>query len=62
MIIIIKYSLSLSLSFFSQFGHKFNPVYKTFCTNFEQQRGYIKSLEKIPIYHDYLRVSATTTH
>ncbi|XP_019856097.1 PREDICTED: uncharacterized protein LOC100634507 [Amphimedon queenslandica] len=41
---------------FSMFGHKFNPVYKTFCTNFEQQRGYIKSLEKIPTYHDYLRL------
>jgi hypothetical protein len=44
---------------FNMFGHKFNPIYKQFCTNYEQQRGYIKSLEKQPNFQEYLRVCRT---
>lgn len=41
---------------FSMFGHKFNPVYQRFCVNFEKQRGFIKALEQLPDFQEYLRV------
>ena len=39
-----------------QFGHKFNPVYQRFCVNFEKQRGFVRALEQLPDFVEYLRV------
>lgn len=44
---------------FRMFGHNFNPVYKCFCTNYEQQRSYVKSFETSLQYQEYLRVCRT---
>jgi len=41
---------------FSMFGHKFNPVYQRFCVNFEKQRGFVRALQPLPEFQEYLKV------
>jgi hypothetical protein len=41
---------------FSMFGHKWNPVYQRFCVNMEQQRGFVKALQQLPDFQEYIAV------
>ena len=46
-----------------QFGHKWNPVYQRFCGNMEEQRGFVKALQQLPDFQEYLKVrTPTITH
>lgn len=40
----------------SQFGHKWNPVYQRFCVNMEQQRGFVRALQQLPEFKEYILV------
>lgn len=42
-----------------QFGHKINPVYQCFCVNFEKQRGFVRALQQLPEFQEYLRLCRT---
>ncbi|XP_064400266.1 pleckstrin homology domain-containing family G member 6-like [Halichondria panicea] len=44
---------------FSMFGHKINPVYQRFCVNFEKQRGFVRALQQLPEFQEYLLLCRT---
>jgi len=55
-IVIVSLSSSHGLHILLQFGHKFNPVYQRFCVNFEKQRGFVRALQPLPEFKEYLKV------